>query len=294
MAGAEVHYLSKKQFIPVVKALPAADKYYFIESEPGEVISELREENYDFIIDLHHNLRSYRVKSALNRPAASFPKLNIEKWLYVNFKINRLPDLHIVDRYFKSIESLGVKNDGMGLEYHIPPDEHVPKSDLPASFHNGYIGFVIGAGYYTKQLPASKIISICKRLRKPVVLIGGKEDVAKGEEIKNATGDRVFNACGKYSINQSACLLKQAESVITNDTGMMHIAAALKKKVISVWGNTTPSFGMAPYMPAPGSQVAEVKNLSCRPCTKLGFNHCPKRHFNCMNKIDEYKIVSYL
>ena len=122
-------------------------------------------------------------------------------------------------------------------------------------------------------------------------MLGGDEDAQKGDRIKNAVGDLVFNACGKFNINQSASLVKQANKIITNDTGLMHIAAAFKKEIISLWGNTIPEFGMYPYMPGfeNKSHLLEVKSLSCRPCSKIGFEKCPKKHFDCMEKIDVVK-----
>ena len=294
-----VHYITKKQFGSILENNPYIDKLYTIEKKISEVSTELKKENYDFIVDLHHNLRSTQLKSILGKKSRSFHKLNIEKWLMVNLKINKLPNTHIVDRYFETVKSLGVKNDGKGLDYFIPAKDEVDKKTLPVEFQNGYIGFVIGAKYFTKQLPNEKIISICKKINEPVILLGGKEDVEKGEKIKVAVGSRqavIFNSCGKYNLNQSASLVKQAKKIITHDTGLMHIAAAFKKEIVSVWGNTIPGFGMYPYYGE--SQVSSLKsqvlNLSCRPCSKLGFSKCPKGHFKCMMEINEEEIVKFI
>ena len=230
----------------------------------------------------------------------SFHKLNFEKWLVVNFKINKLPNIHIVDRYFETVKTLGIKNDGRGLDYFIPEKEDVDIKTLPTSFHNNYIGFVIGAKYSTKQLPNEKIISICKKINQPVILLGGKEDVEKGNRIvsslKSQATSLIFNACGKYNLNQSASLVKQAKKIITHDTGLMHIAAAFKKEIVSVWGNTIPEFGMYPYYGESqiSSLKAQVLNLSCRPCSKLGYSKCPKGHFKCMNEINEEEIIKFI
>ncbi|HRB40127.1 MAG TPA: glycosyltransferase family 9 protein, partial [Bacteroidia bacterium] len=99
--------------------------------------------------------------------------------------------------------------------------------------------------------------------------------------------------CGITSIGQSASLIKQSKAVITHDTGLMHIAAALRKKIVSVWGNTVPEFGMYPYLPVNSVpfSISEVKNLNCRPCSKIGYNTCPKKHFRCMNDMDIQEII---
>jgi ADP-heptose:LPS heptosyltransferase len=96
------------------------------------------------------------------------------------------------------------------------------------------------------------------------------------------------------SLEGSAAVLRQAALVITHDTGMMHIAAAFQKKILSIWGNTVPALGMYPYYgPANPDQNTsfEVEGLSCRPCSKIGHQACPKGHFHCMNRQDVGKIV---
>lgn len=287
----EIHYFTKKSFVSIVENNPNIDKVFSFEKNVDEVIPELKKENYDWVIDLHNNLRSIQVKRALGKLSKSFNKLNIEKWMFVNFKINRLPSKHIVDRYFEAVAHLGVKNDLNGLNFFIDAKNEVNISSLQKEFHNGFIAFVIGAKHNTKKLPLEKIISICKKINQPIILIGGKEDFETGETIASHTSN-IFNACGKYNLQHSASLVKQAEKVITHDTGMMHIAAAFKKNIISVWGNTVPEFGMYPYMPGKESKIVEVQNLSCRPCSKIGFEKCPKGHFKCMNEIDETEFIT--
>jgi len=293
----EVHYITKKQFALILENNPYIDKLYTIEKNISEVAKELKKENYDFVVDLHHNLRSAQVKSILGKKSKSFSKLNIEKWMMVNLKINKLPNIHIVDRYFETVKSLGVKNDENGLDYFIPKKDEVDLSTLPTEFQNGYVVFVIGAKFATKQLPDEKIVSIIQKINQPVILLGGKEDFEKGEAIKSqVTSHGIFNACGKYNLNQSASLVKQAKKIITHDTGLMHIAAAFKKEIISVWGNTIPEFGMYPYYG--NTEIrnlkSEIRNLNCRPCSKLGFAECPKKHFKCMHEINEEEIVDWV
>ncbi|MCG3167461.1 MAG: hypothetical protein POELPBGB_03253 [Bacteroidia bacterium] len=295
LSNSEIHFLTKKAFTSIVENNSNIDKVFSFKKNVDEVLQELKKENYDWVIDLHHNLRSMQVKRALGRPSKSFNKLNIEKWLLVNFKWNYLPNKHIVDRYFDTLDHLGVKNDLKGLEFFIPQKDEVLVSSLPQEFNNGYIAFVIGAKHNTKKLPTEKIISICKKLNRPVILIGGKEDFETGEKIisnSQQPTSNIYNACGRYNLQQSASLIRQAERVITHDTGMMHIAAAFKKNIISVWGNTVPEFGMYPYMAAEGSKILEVKNISCRPCSKIGFEKCPKGHFKCMTEIDETAFIT--
>ena len=292
----EVHYLTKEQFRPMLADNPFIDKIFTIREKISEIIPDLKKENYDHVVDLHKNFRSLGVRIQLRRPSTSFPKINFKKWLLVNFKINLLPDVHIVDRYFKAVESLNIKNDGKGLDYFIPAEDEITDADLPSTHRDGYIGFVIGGKHATKQLSPEKIINLCKKINKPVILLGGPDDASLSEKVRVGVGDKIFNACGGFSLNQSASLVKHAEKIITNDTGLMHIAAAFKKEIISVWGNTVPEFGMYPYFPGNENRsvIIEVKGLSCRPCSKIGYDKCPKGHFNCIEKIDENAILSHI
>jgi len=292
--GAEVHYLTKFSFHKVIASNPYVDKFHYFNNDWDLLMHELKEENFDYIIDLHHNLRSLKVKKTLKVKSFSFNKLNIEKWLLTNLKINRLPHVHIVDRYLETVKSFGVKNDGKGLDYFIPKEEEIKQDDLPHSHHLGYIAIVIGAAHTTKQLPLHKLQELCTALDHPIVLLGGPEDVALGEQAATVDPIKVYNACGKFSINESADLVRKAKLIITHDTGLMHIAAAFKKPVISVWGNTVPAFGMTPYYGHAQVQNTkyEVQKLGCRPCSKIGYDKCPKGHFRCMEQQDVQQMAA--
>lgn len=291
----EIHFLTKRKFSPIVENNPYLTKIYAIEKDVSEVIPQLKAESYNHIVDLHKNLRSFQVILRLMKPYSSFDKLNFKKWLLVRFKAKGMPSVHIVDRYMKTVEKLGVKNDNLGLDFFIPPGEEVDTALLPAPFNAGYIGIVIGGKHNTKILPVDKVVEICFGLNKPVILLGGPEDACRGEIISQIPGLTVMNACGKYSLMQSASLVRQAGFIITNDTGLMHIAAALHKPIVSVWGNTVPELGMYPYLQAEIPQlISEIKGLKCRPCSKIGFDKCPKGHFNCMREQNTDAIVNFV
>ena len=255
------------------------------------MISKLRNEGFDYIIDLHRNLRSSIIKLRLRSTSFSVNKINLSRFLIINFKINRLPNKHIVDRYLETITLFDVDNDGKGLDYFIPESEEIDTSLLPQEFKQGYIALVPGAQHGTKQMPAEKIIRACREIKLPIVILGGKREEELGREIESLAGDNVLNLCGRYNINQSASLIRQSQLVITHDTGLMHIASAFKKKILSIWGHTIPEFGMYPYMPDPSSRIFQVQGLYCRPCTRTGKGKCPKGHFRCMNDIDEMEIA---
>ncbi|MCF8294925.1 MAG: glycosyltransferase family 9 protein [Bacteroidales bacterium] len=282
--NAEIHYLTKKQYLPLLAENPYIRKVHVLQDDTKAMIQELQAEEFCYIIDLHHNLRSDLVKRQLKLPAFVVDKINFQKWLRVWLKIDRLPQVHIVDRYLATTSVFDVVNDGEGLEYYIPENEKIKPEDLPFP---SYVLMAIGGQHETKKMPADKLAELCSLIPYPVVLSGGKEDAANAEFIiQTSQNKQLFNACGSYSLHQSASLAEQAKVVITHDTGMMHIAAAFHQKIISIWGNTIPEFGMYPYQPHTDSVQFEVKGLSCRPCSKIGFANCPKKHFNCMQQQD--------
>ncbi len=286
LKDAEVHFATKAAFADLVRFNPHASKVHELGDDLGALLTRLKQERFDAVIDLHHNLRTARIKRALGVPAHSFPKLNMEKWLLVNLRWDRMPRIHIVDRYLSTVAHLGVKNDGKGLELFVPADRKVPPDALPATHRTGYTALAIGAAHATKRLPQHRLIELARLIEGPIVLIGGKEDQQVARAIGDAVGARVYDATGLYDILGSASLIEQARSVVAHDSGAMHIAAAFHRPVASIWGSTVPLFGMGPYIPLhpDRARISEVAGLACRPCSKIGFDRCPKGHFHCMER----------
>jgi ADP-heptose:LPS heptosyltransferase len=311
--GARVHFATKPAYQGIVANNPHVDRVHVLRGPLRELVAELRAEQFDFVVDLHNNLRTRLIKLQLGVRSSSFDKLNLQKWLLVNLKVDRLPRVHIVDRYLAAAAPLGVKNDGRGLDYFIPARDEVDVAAvLPPAFQRGYVAFAIGAQHATKCLPLERIIELCAQLRRPVVLLGGPEDETAGHTVELAFDQgaaasapappripdspyyfprpeaapattSIYNACGRFNLNQSASLVRQASLVVSHDTGLMHIAAAFGKEIFSVWGNTVPEFGMYPYRSE--FRVLEVQGLPCRPCSKIGYAKCPQGHFRCMRDI---------
>ena len=299
---AEIHYATKKAYRVVLEGNPYIDKLHLLEDDLNTLIADLKAEKFDYVIDLHHSLRTLLIKRRLGVKAYSFNKLNVEKWLMTNFKIDKLPNVHIVDRYMETVAPLGVKMDNLGLDYFIPEKDEVELEWLPETHRQEYVAFAIGAQYNTKKLPLERIMELCDRINKPIVLLGDKNDEETGDKVvkffeRTAASEPyeytlhkdlnkkaiIYNACGKFNLNQSASLVRQASYVFTHDTGLMHIAAAFKKQIFCIWGNTIPMFGMYPYRTK--FTIFENNKVSCRPCSKIGYKRCPKGHFRCMNDI---------
>ena len=291
---AEVHFLTKKRNADLLQANPYIDQIQLLDDSLSDAIQRLKTENYDYIIDLHNNLRSLNVKLRLKAKSYSFNKLNIRKLLLTRFKLNTMPDGHIVDRNLETLSPFNIVNDGKGLEHFIPKEDEFSLSELPGSFRSGYVALVLAGTYTTKRMPVSKYRKLISESNLSFVLLGGKGERVSAASILEWNTGNVLDFTGKLRINQSASLVRNAKLVIANDTGLMHIAAAFHKKILSVWGNTSPELGMFPYLSGEGSEILEVKGLPCRPCSKLGYHECPKKHFRCMNDIPEDRIVEWV
>jgi ADP-heptose:LPS heptosyltransferase len=289
----EIHFITKKAFKVILEHNNNISKIFTIDSSISEVLAALKREQYDYVIDLHKNLRTFQLKNKLGRPSYSFPKLNFEKWILVNLKRNKMPKVHVVDRYFKAVEKLGVKNDNKPCDFFIQPSDEIQLKDHFNLTSEKYITIAIGAQFATKRMPFEKLKEIIEQLNQPIILIGGETDKELADEILAAFPDKsIFSACGIFSLAQSASIVKQSRVLLSNDTGMMHIASCFKIPTISVWGNTVPELGMYPYFPENPElfSIHEINGLNCRPCSKIGFQKCPKGHFNCMN-LQDSKVI---
>ncbi len=288
---AEVHFLTKQNFGALLANNPYIDRIWTIEKKVDEHKQALKAIQFDQIIDLHKNLRSKAVKRMINAPYLSFDKINVEKWLVVNTPINRLPDKHIVDRYFECVRSLGIKNDQQGLDFILPADHETTLDQLKKRYkiQDEFICIAVGATFATKRMPNDLIIDSINQLKKPCVLIGGPNEKKDAAYIASQTSG--INTVGELSIDESAILIHATQCLLTPDTGMMHIAAALNTPQVTVWGNTIPSFGMYPYQDKSRYAIIEKANLACRPCSKLGHHACPKKHFKCMKDLNSTTII---
>ncbi len=293
-----VHYLTKKKFADILDNNPYIDQLHVLDQSLSDVISVLKKEKYDVIIDLHHNARTFLIKKRLCVKSYSFPKLNLQKWLLVNLKRNAMPPLHVVDRYFETVKKIGIINDEQPCDYFISKENEV---DIYEKYHlqtGSYISIAIGAQFATKRMPLEKLTEIIDKINLPILLVGGPDDQNTGNSLINQFPDKkIFNACGQHTLGQSADLVRKSAVLLTNDTGMMHIAACFQIPIVSVWGNTVPALGMYPYFPgekntAKTYSIHEVEKLNCRPCSKIGYSKCPKGHFRCMREQNIAAIVA--
>jgi ADP-heptose:LPS heptosyltransferase len=282
--GVEIHFLTKKSMKAVSEANPYVDRFHYFDKDLSATIQELKACKFDYIIDLHKNLRTLRIRLALGVPCLFYNKLSVEKFLLTKFQVNRMADRHISLRSVDALAPLGVVFDGKGLDYFVPSEVI-----QPVFFPEGYVALVIGASYATKKLPLESLKVLCSQISHPIVLVGGKEEVADGEALALLDPTRILNTCGTYSLHESALIVQKSKVVISHDTGMLYIACAFEKNVIAIWGATSPALQVEPFMPVDSkAQVFQsiVTDLTCQPCSNFGTKTCPKGHFACMKQQD--------
>lgn len=290
--NAEVHLLTKATYKDLLSANPYIRKQYLLEKDIKAIIPSLIDEQYNCIIDLHHNWRSKYITYKLGIKTYTTHKDNLGKLLLIYTGINKLAKIHQAERHINAVKNIGIHYDYNGLDFFIDPQNQV-KVEFNNNVNEPYLALSLGATHYTKKLPLEKLIRIIQELTMPIVLLGATEDLDTGSQIvdffKTRKDITIMNGVGKWNIQQSASVIFNAQLVFAYDTGLMHIAAALDKDIVTVWGATVKDFGFYPLYKKNSKaqfQLFEVSELSCRPCSRAGSSSCPKDHFKCMNNQD--------
>ncbi len=293
----KIDFLLKEQYAEALKYNPNLDNLYSLSPDNtltahrfNDLINSLKSQKYDLIIDLQNNLRSKKIlkkiKTGLPQHIVKFKKLDVEKFLLVKFRINKLKNSpQIPARYAGTIDNFQL--DENGLEIFIP--ENI-KSQLtsPEGAHiqpEKYIGLAPGSRHFTKMWPKDYFIYLAKILLAnnfKVVLLGGKEDKCVCDEISKMVPGSI-NLCSDDDILRIAADMKKCLAIVCNDSGLMHTACAAGTPVLAFFGSTIKEFGFTPYKSK--NLILENNSLSCRPCSHIGRNQCPKKHFNCMMEI---------
>ena len=295
---AEIHWATKAKFQSIMEVSPYIDKIFTMENSVNEIVEKTNQHKYNFVIDLHKNIRSRRLTISTKSKVINFDKKNLSKYLKVRFKSKRIVISHLADRYFDALITINVQDDGQGLDFFI--NELYISVDMLYFANHPYVVLAIGGSKFTKKLPYDKLLEVCEGIDCKIIVLGDKNDNLVGEKLNNSFPTKVINLCGQTNLHQSAWYVKHAKCVVTHDTGIMHIAAAFKKQIASIWGSSTPDFGMYPYFGYANQNIESlskqfiVENLGCQPCSKIGYDSCPKKHFNCMNMQNTEQIVNFV
>ncbi len=280
-----IDFLTKDKYKSLLAANTDIENLIFLSNDISHTIKALRANRYDMIIDLHNNLRSFRIRYALNTKSYVLNKHSLKRFILIYFGVDFLKN-HVVDRYFETVKSIGVYNDKKGISYTLNPT-----TKIDFNTKQDYIAWIIAGSYETKKLSRKQIEDVISKLDMPVVLIGGNSENEIAELIvNNSFNKKIYNFCGIISLDQSALLIKHSKLVLTNDTGMMHISSAFSNPIISLWGCTKPSLGFSPYMPKNKFENL-ISEMSNKPCSKHGKN-CNYLNDGCVKSISAEKIYN--
>jgi heptosyltransferase-2 len=290
-----IHFLVKEKYSQAIETNPFIENVIKLNSSnQKEVRSTIKSERYDIVIDLQNNFRSHQLypfnfRSRLYR----FKKPTFRKFLLVNFKINLLKNNpSIAVHYIKTIyPNYQTKSLPLYFEINREKEEQSLKK-LPHYFNAKIvIGVCPGSKHFTKRYPVNLFVEVLRKLIHKnyfIALFGGNEDreICQALEIDSYT---VKNFQNENDLFETAALMKKCSVVITNDSGLMHLASLLKIPTVAIFGSTVKEFGFAPIYQK--SIVVENNNLRCRPCSHIGRSECPRKHFKCMLEISPDLIV---
>lgn len=283
LPDAELHFLLKPQYQELLQYNPYVDKLLFYRSPLWRMVRSLP--SYDVVLDLHRNWRSLFLRLR-GRRRYTFPKANWKKWLMVRTKYPFQVE-HVVNRYAVALKPLGISLDEGGVDFFFPPElEEAVSLD-------SYYAIGLSGSYPTKKWLWEYYVEVIDKVAMPVVLLGGASEMKEASQIIASVKEKgkVLNLVDKLSLLEVGAWIKRARLLITHDTGLMHMGATLKTPMITLWGNTVPEFGMTPYRGGP-HVLFENPFVPCRPCSKLGFQECPKKHFLCMRSIKPELVIA--
>ena len=302
--GSQIDFLVKKEFAVVLSGNPHISNIITFDKkdgrkELGRIRMQMQFTRYSMILDIQKNIRSMLICVGSRAGVAGYSKKLFARDLLIRFNINIYKEIKPVYlRYFEAVETLGVQYDAKGTEVFpsqleldnvnaILSQNHIP-SGAPL------LVVAPGAQWENKRWTTEGFATVsdtfCTQMGAYTILIGGPGDTEICNNVQLQMKTRSLNLAGKLSLMGSAALLGKAAMVFTNDTGMLHMAQAMKAPVVAVYGPTTRELG---FFPLPdNSRVAETE-ISCRPCTQKGLHECPKKHFRCMNDIKP-EVVSNL
>lgn len=291
--SAQIDFVVKKEFSELLKFNPHLTNLIEFDASNGfkELLRlryQILKERYDLIVDIHNNLRSVFLRTLSGAMVLKVDKRVFKRLLLVKFKINLYKNIiPVAERYIETVSQLSIKNDNQGLELFVPNDViEVAKSKIDFSDSERYIAIAPSAKHQTKRWLPERFAEVGDRLSEKfnakIILMGGKEDEQICKLVESMMKNKPINICGKTSLLESAGILSLCEMLITNDSGLMHIGSAMKTKVVAIFGSTVKEFGFFPY--GTKSIVVE-KPIPCRPCSHIGREKCPKKHFKCMMEI---------
>ena len=306
----QIDYLVRSEYAELLRGNPHLSMVYtFPAGGTTDDIDRIRQKilttGYDLIVDIHGSLRS-RILCRGMQNVVRINKRVVPRFVLIHFKkdfyrlFGGAPG--VADRYLETVSPYGVTDDGEGLEV-FPGDEEERRTNelfRAQGMQHGtpLIGLCPSARHFTKMWPealfAETAAALSRRHNVAVVLFGSASEATRSQEIAlqirvHFPGAEILDFTGKLSFLETASMMDRCRLILSNDSGLMHLAAARKRKIVAIFGSTVRQFGFLP--PAERSIVLEHYGLECRPCTHIGRAECPRGHFRCMREIPASRAI---
>jgi ADP-heptose:LPS heptosyltransferase len=284
--NAEINFLTKERYSSLVKMHKDIDNILLFKNESIlDLRSLLKKNKYDLILDIHKNIRSVFSTIFLASEIIRYKKGTLKKLLLVSLKLNFIKEIiPVYKRYILALDKV-----------HYIENFDFTTTDLVFDkkpiIKEPYILIAPSSKHFTKTLPKETFEKIIKELQnKNIVLIGDNSEADKSIcSYLSSISQNIINYCGKTDFTELVNIVYNSELVLCNDSGILHLAESLGKKIVVFFGSTVNEFGFYPQLKS--TVIFENKNLKCRPCTHIGKNKCPKKHFACMSKFDLNEIL---
>jgi len=287
---AEIHWVIAKGLEDLLEGHPMINKLIIINKDlwknlscAGTTLKEIRQlfrqlshEKYDMVVDLQGLLRSGLITAATRSPLrVGFQEAREGSKLFYTRKVRVSRDIHAVDRYMKVAEELGCDLGDRAFSFPLAVGVGAETGKFVNRGH--YAVLVPGARWKTKIWPAESFGKVASMLPLRSVVIGSNADKTLADRVVSQSGEKAVSLAGETSLRGLIEIMRAAEVVITNDSGPMHIAAALDVPVVAIFGPTSPK-RTGPYG---AGHVVLQSPADCVPCFK---REC-KDNIRCMNEI---------
>jgi len=302
--GCRISFLTKERFAPLLQKNPNVDELLTLKEGAGvpELYSlgrSLARRRWHILADFHSNLRSSLIRRIV--PAdftAVYSKSRLKRSLLIYTRL----DLYgpeppsVPERYAACLAPYGVCLDQGPCELYLDDSDKNPVEKQIASCwpdSPDFLAIAPGSAWPTKRWPAERFArsaaELAGRRGLKVILLGSEKDAEVCEQVgKYIGGKNCLNLAGRLSLRGSAAAVSASKLLLSNDTGLMHIAT-VGTPVVAVFGCTTRHLGYFPYRAA--SRRVVERQLFCRPCTHNGRRRCPLGHFRCMRDIEVERVV---
>lgn len=305
--GARIDYLTKRNYAELLRWNPALSNVLLFDGDrPGELRTTreaIRAARYDLILDLHNSLRSIVLRTFVGaRRVRVFRKHAVKRFLLVKFKWNRYGRVRTVaERYADTLRGFGTAD--VRVEMPVPEDvARIAGGILRSGAFTAadrLVGFAPTARHFTKRWPMDRYVRLGADLaaagRVRIAIFGGPEETEECADLAHLINSAASAHCaesfaGRFSLPEAAAALGSCALLVTNDTGLMHIAAARGTPLVAIFGSSVKEFGFFPQ--GDRSLVVEADDVPCRPCSHIGRSSCPLGHFDCMNRIGPERVLA--